>query len=586
MEPASNDPSNELPQQALPIAQVVHTPKALPETHATAIDLDRESERIIAAMSDFIALTVSEKDAYERIDDLIKPPMVDVLKKFLMKDDFAKRVSKDPAIIGKVVSDDNVQVLKLFLDAPAFANRDEIIREIIRGNRLECLKMVLNDPKSYSIRIPLMRQLTEVLKHPERHDMLRMIFRSHLLKDITLLNYRAITVSLTYALKARSKDYFKIIIENLPSNTDVGKFTFGAVIEEDDVQFMQMILDCDSISFHSGEVLDYARKHNARNIFKILLDSEKVDINDLNDADKCPIVTTIAVFSDGGDNLWFLETLLNHPRFRRDYVRTNEHCPLYAAIGARSIEGVRTVLDFYATRKIILGTDETELSRVYHEAIEWGSMEVLETMLKSPATKILINNYRIVDNPYFRYLATGNSEDSAAIDLQFTTETEWVCAQIRGCKVAILAIDSNIACTKNVSDVCQEDDEYLKRIGYNGVLLLNTGIGEFENVFKTENPERYPNVSQDLLKENISSIQRGSILNATIKDCREVLQEIRNSNAVPRGATRLNEINDIAQMTILTRYTEKLRAAGVDAYPYFHSKDKGFISKCITLINT
>ena len=78
---------------------------------------------------------------------------------------------------------------------------------------------------------------------------------------------------------------------------------------------------------------------------------------------------------------------------------------------------MRTVLDFYATRKIILGTDETELSRVYHEAIEWGSMEVLETMLKSPATKILINNYRIVDNPYFRYLATGSSEDSAAIDL-------------------------------------------------------------------------------------------------------------------------------------------------------------------------
>ena len=101
---------------------------------------------------------------------------------------------------------------------------------------------------------------------------------------------------------------------------------------------------------------------------------------------------------------------------------------------------------------------------------------------------------------------------------------------------------------------------------------------------KTENPERYPNVSQDLLKENISSIQRGSILNATIKDCREVLQEIETQHKFP--PTRLNEINDIAQMTILTRYTEncaRLESTRISVLP---QQGQGFISKCITLINT
>ena len=84
-------------------------------------------------MSDFIALTVSERMRMRRIDDLIKPPMVDVLRRS-DEDETAKRQ------LGKVVSDDNIPDWKLFLDAPAFANRDEVAAKIIRGIACECLR--------------------------------------------------------------------------------------------------------------------------------------------------------------------------------------------------------------------------------------------------------------------------------------------------------------------------------------------------------------------------------------------------------------------------------------------------------------
>jgi hypothetical protein len=147
----------------------------------------------------------------------------------------------------------------------------------------------------------------------------------------------------------------------------------------------------------------------------------------------------------------------------------------------------------------------------------------------------------------------------------------------------LLAVDSNMVYAVDVETLYQQEKRRAEERGLDGVVLLNTGIGEFENRYKQCYPEKYPNVDQALLLRNMSFLQRECLLNATTQECIDAIKCVKKSGKVPLGVGAQNEINDLAQLDIIMLYVERLERGGVKAEPLLRSYDKGLQRKNITI---
>lgn len=509
---------------------------------------------------------ITPQSAIERINDIIDDDFVDLLKLHMKNATFVQKIRDAPELIERAIDKASGQCLSVLLyDQTIYSDRGKLLLYVINTNRSFGMSKVMAFSKD-AAQLNRILPIHEVIKHPRSMSLLIILLLSKKI-DKFALDQSKHTI-LDAALIEDSDVYFSEILSHVP---DIIKLNpFKLVIERDDVKFARILLGHSAIDVSLIPVLNIAMNKNADKLFDLFLDHPNVNVNtQLNN------LTVIELAAKTSAK--YLKKILDSAK-SKDIVCTVDNCPIRAAVSAGNKDTLILLLShFHST--YWYWASECDLYKIYDIAVKNCNLSIVKMLLESSLTTLCNTGYYLINKAYSMFISSDDvNKSTKLIDLQFETSNNQKISSYIGRTVALIAIDSCIACRfsieKTVLVELKNVLEKTKAADY--ILVLNTGIGEVENEYKVIHPKKYLDVNMNVLKKNILYMKKADI-RATLKICRDTIHQVKES--LPDA--KMNEINDVAQLKILRHYTSILESSDIIVRPLMITKDIELTKRCL-----
>jgi len=529
------------------------------------------SKSIIAELQTKLALyekwllpCITPQDAIEKINDVIDDDFGELLKLHMKSDIFITKIRETPELVERAIDKRSMDCLNILLADPLiYSDRDKLMLYAIRNKRASTIVLILSHYTDGQIN--RIYPIHEAIKQKNANILLLWLLNSVKI-DKYALNQSKHTI-LDVAFIEGDYEYYSLILDHVPDAIKLNPFKL--IIERDNVTFATILLNHPKIDVKTIPVLNIAINKNADKLFDLFLAHPQVNINtQLNNL----TVTELA----SKTSVKYLKKILDSPKSKDIYYEGN--CPIRAAVSAGNKETLMLLLSHFGSMYWYFAS-ESDLYKIYDLAIKNCNTLIVKMLLENPMTTLYNTGYYLINKAYSMFMSCSDiTKSTKLIDLQFETYNNQKMSNYKDQTVALVAIDSCIACRFDIKDrVLVELLLVLERTKVaDKILVLNTGIGEVENEYKINHPKKYPGIDMEILKKNILCMKKADI-KATLKICRETINHVKES--LPNAKT--NEINDIAQLKILRHYTDLLESNNIKTRPLMITKDIELTKRCL-----